>query len=81
MTYLARWLREWEEWVAEGKQGSYFFQKPKAKRRWQAWCPFCEQDTEHAYPSHVSQKDHNTNVLCVRCYCLHAGRAKRPQSN
>ena len=52
-----------------------------ARRRWQAWCPFCERDTEHAYADTGSRQDQNANVRCVGCSRLHAERAKRSQSN
>ena len=51
----------------------------EARRRWQAWCPFCEQDTEHANAGPVGgQPEQNANVTCMKCFRLHAARAKRP---
>jgi len=75
-----RWLRlklDRDEKAAEQARKA----EAEARRRWQMWCPFCERDTEHVTPSSVSRKEQNTNVLCVRCRRLHAGRARRPHLN
>lgn len=73
MTYRPRWLREWRESERAVKA------MIKADQRWQAWCPYCERDTEHAHSSPGSDKD--ADVKCVRCNRLHSGSARGPQSN
>ncbi len=73
MTYIPRWLREWRE--SERAVGAMI----KADQCWQAWCPYCERDTEHVHARPGSDKD--ASVKCGRCNRLHSESARRPQSN
>jgi hypothetical protein len=75
MTYVPRWLKIHRESEQAWKA------REKAECRWQAWCPFCGQDTEHAHASPAVSQDQNTRVSCAKCHRLHAVGATRPQSN
>ena len=67
MTYVPKWLRLWRESERFVNAGL------RAAQRWQAWCPFCQQDTEHAHATTSTEE-----VKCGRCYRLHSSRATRP---